>query len=317
MQTQGLLVLNKPTGLRSTHCVDIVRRAMLAAGSDIKVGHGGTLDSSASGVLVLLTGRATRLSSLVMQMPKAYDVTVRLGEETTTCDYTGEVTAVGDRSRIHAHEVESILPSFLGWRMQVPPEISAVHVDGKRAHRIKRGGGVPVIGARPVFIRRIVMTSQPSPGGTFDLSISCGKGTYVRSIVRDMGRSLGCGAHVAALRRSEIGPFTLERAFEATRLSVVDDLRSLADEVIRFIAPLEEITAFLPSYTIHEDDARLLSGLPVPLSSASRRTFGRFCEENAVCVVSKRALTVARIEDHRGLLSLVPSVNILKDEVTA
>ena len=311
-QTQGLLVLNKPLGVRSTHCVDVVRKTLLASGRNVKVGHGGTLDSSASGVLVLLIGRATRLSSLVMQMPKKYEVLVRLGAETSTCDYTGEVTAEGDRSIVARHDVDEVLPSFLGWQMQVPPEISAVHVGGERAHRIARGGGSPEIDARPVFVRRIVQTSGLSPAGDFTLSISCGKGTYVRSLVRDLGRRLGCGAHVAALKRTATGPFWLDRSFDPGSLLSAGNWKSGADELIQAMLPIEETTAFLPSYTPKDDgDDRLASGIALPLAETHRRTFGRFCAEDAACVVSSRAFTVARIDVVDGVPALVPTVNII------
>ena len=315
---QGLLVLNKPLGVRSTRCVDIVRKTLLASGRNVKVGHGGTLDSSASGVLVLLIGRATRLSSLVMQMPKQYEVLVRLGAETSTCDYTGEVTAEGDWSVVTRHDIEGALPAFFGWQMQVPPEISAVHVGGERAHRIKRGGGTPEIDARPVFVRRIAMTSELSPVGEFDLMISCGKGTYVRSVVRDLGHRLGCGAHVAALRRTVTGPFDLDRSFDPTSLLSADNWKSGADELIRAALPLEEITAFLPSYTPRdENDDRLERGISLPLANACRRTFGQFCPDDAAYVVSSHAFTVARAEVVDGEPTLVPAINILKEEIFA
>ena len=311
---QNLLVLNKPLGVRSTRCVDVVRKALQAVGRNVKVGHGGTLDSSASGVLVLLIGRATRLSSLVMQMPKSYEVLVRLGTETSTCDYTGEATGEGDWSTVAQSDIERALPSFLGWQMQVPPEISAVHVDGERAHRIARGGGTPEIEARPVFVRRIATISALSPAGEFGLSISCGKGTYVRSVVRDLGRRLGCGAHVAALKRTATGPFGLDRSFDPTSLLSADNWKSGTDELMRSTLPLEEIAAFLPSYTPRdESDDRLERGISLPLTEARRRTFGHFCPDETACVFTARAFTVARAEVVDGGPVLVPTVNILKN----
>lgn len=312
-QMQNLLILNKPLGVRSTRCVDVVRKTLLASGRNVKVGHGGTLDSSASGVLVLLIGRATRLSSLVMQMPKSYEVLVRLGSETSTCDYTGEVTAKGDWSTVTQPDIEGALPPFLGWQMQVPPEISAVHVDGERAHRIARGGGTPEIDARPVFVREIVATSNLSPVGEFTLSISCGKGTYVRSLVRDLGRRLGCGAHVAALKRTATGPFGLDRSFDPSPLLRGDNWNSCVGKLIQAMLPLEEIAAFLPSYTPQEEsDDRLERGIALPLAETRRLTFGSFCSDDAACVLSPRVFTVARIGLADGAPELLPTVNVLK-----
>ena len=195
---QGLLPVDKPLGLRSSRCVELVKAL---AGKGTKVGHGGTLDSSASGVLVLLLGGATRASGYVMSMPKTYRAVVRIGAETTTCDYTGQITGLGDFSRVKESDIDEVIPSFIGWRMQVPPEISAVHVNGRRAHRISRAGCKPEIPPRPVFVESIRREGVISDDRDVELLIRCGKGTYVRSIARDIGRRLGCMAHVAGLRR--------------------------------------------------------------------------------------------------------------------
>ena len=149
---QGFLPINKPVGMRSTGCVERIKRIL---GRGVKVGHGGTLDSTACGVLVLLLGGATRLSSLVMQMPKTYRTVIKLGSETTTCDYSGETTIFGDAGGVTDEDVDDVLPSFLGWRIQIPPEVSAVHVGGRRAYEIFHSGGSPDIKPRPVFIESV------------------------------------------------------------------------------------------------------------------------------------------------------------------
>ncbi|MDR2780453.1 MAG: tRNA pseudouridine(55) synthase TruB, partial [Synergistaceae bacterium] len=202
---QGLLPIDKPLGLRSSQCVELVKKL---TGGGAKVGHGGTLDSSASGMLVLLLGGATRASGYVMLMPKTYSAVVRLGAETTTCDYTGHITRLKDFRGVKESDIDEIVPSFIGWRMQTPPEISAVHVNGRRAHKISRAGGKPEIPPRPVFVESIRRDGAISGDGCVRLLIRCGKGTYVRSIARDIGRRLGCLAHVAALRRLSVGPFS-------------------------------------------------------------------------------------------------------------
>ncbi|MDR1508303.1 MAG: tRNA pseudouridine(55) synthase TruB, partial [Synergistaceae bacterium] len=159
---QGLLPIDKPVGLRSSHCVEQVKRL---TGKGVKVGHGGTLDSSASGVLVLLLGAATRASGYVMLMPKTYRAVIRLGAETTTCDYTGRITAIGDCRKVKESDIDEVIPSFIGWRMQTPPEISAVHVNGRRAHEISRAGGNPEISPRPVFVESIRRAGAVSDDG--------------------------------------------------------------------------------------------------------------------------------------------------------
>lgn len=313
MQSQGILVLNKPVGERSTRCVDFVRKTLRTQGGDVKVGHGGTLDSSASGVLVLLIGRATRLSSIVMQMPKSYKVTVQLGSETSTCDYTGDVISSAEWNGIEAPDVREALYSFLGWQMQVPPDISAVHVDGKRAHRISRAGGSPKIDAKPIFVKRIEMKSEISEAGTFELGIVCGKGTYVRSIVRDLGRMLGCGAFVVSLARESVGPFHMGRSLDMAAILPPDAGRQCGQELLDAILPPEEISKFLPRYSLKEDEGQKMTfGLSVPLSSAQRITFGSFCPSDTVCAVSGAAVTVAGIDIVDGIHMIVPQVNIVR-----
>ncbi|MCL2683818.1 MAG: tRNA pseudouridine(55) synthase TruB, partial [Synergistaceae bacterium] len=201
---QGFLPIDKPVGMRSAGCVELIKRIV----GRVKAGHGGTLDSTACGVIVLLLGGATRLSSLVMQMPKIYRAVLKLGTETTTCDYSGEGTISGDASGVTDEDVDAAIPSFMGWRMQVPPEVSAVHVGGRRAHEIFRSGGVPDIEPRPIFIESISRVENLSENHEVELLIRCGKGTYIRALARDMGRRLGCRAHIASLRREAVGPFS-------------------------------------------------------------------------------------------------------------
>jgi tRNA pseudouridine55 synthase len=203
----GLLLLNKPEGVRSTVCVAALRRALPGRQ---KVGHGGTLDSTAQGLLILLVGGATRASELVMGLPKIYDVEIRLGEERSTDDYSGEVSFSGPVPQDAAELAEVFLPSFLGTRLQVPPAVSAIHVNGVRAHALSRSGKEPVIQPRPVRVTDIRILSGPKEGNdTLKLRIRCSRGTYVRSVVRDLGRRLGCGAHVSSLVRTATGLFRL------------------------------------------------------------------------------------------------------------
>ena len=254
----GVLLLDKPEGIRSTVCVAALRRRL---GKGVKVGHGGTLDSTAEGLLVLLVGGATRTSDLVMGLPKVYDVRFRLGEERSTDDFSGDTVFSGPVPPDAAGRTASLLPSFLGTRLQTPPDISAVRVNGERAHRIARSGENPAISPRPVHISSIRLTEEDGVDRSFALRLRCRKGTYVRSIVRDIGRALGCGAYVLSLVRRSIGRFRQDEAL------AFDRLESGEADFSREIRPLSELAVQYYSYSCPPGtDADLLAGKTVSLS---------------------------------------------------
>jgi len=256
----GLLLLNKPEGVRSTVCVAALRRAL--PGKE-KVGHGGTLDSTAQGLLILLVGGATRASELVMGLQKTYDVEVRLGEERSTDDYSGEVCYSGPVPPDAGELAAGFLPSFLGTRLQVPPSVSAIHVNGVRAHTLSRSGKEPAIQPRPVRVTDIRILSGPEDT-TLKLRIRCSRGTYVRSIVRDLGRRLGCGAHVSSLVRTATGLFRLADAM------IFDELQRGSFSPEDRILPLSSLAAQYYGYSGEEETCRMLmAGKSAPLSAMS------------------------------------------------
>jgi tRNA pseudouridine(55) synthase len=182
----GVLLLDKPEGIRSTVCVAALRRRL---GKGVKVGHGGTLDSTAEGLLVLLVGGATRTSDLVMGLPKVYDVRFRLGEERSTDDFSGDTVFSGPVPQDAAGRIAALLPSFLGTRLQTPPDISAVRVNGKRAHRIARSGESPVISSRPVHISSIRLTGEEDEAALSPSAYGAGRvPTFGASSVTSAGR---------------------------------------------------------------------------------------------------------------------------------
>jgi tRNA pseudouridine(55) synthase len=299
----GFLILDKPVGARSSFCVERVRRAL---GRDVKVGHGGTLDSSASGILVLLVGGATRLSGLVTGMRKVYRASVRLGAETTTCDYAGETTRAVGWSSVTERDIDASFFSFLGWRMQTPPKVSAVHVDGRRAHEIYRSGGDPDIRPRPVFVAAIRRLSAVSADGVFEILVTCGKGTYVRSIARDIGRALGCGAHIAALRRERVGPFSLDEA-----IAPPEDFLFDGDRLAASILPVGTIARFLPCYAADASEAeRLRNGVRAPLRTMKRVSLGKFAPDGLVAVDAGTLFTIGRVDHSGSEIFVVPETNI-------
>jgi tRNA pseudouridine55 synthase len=206
----GLVVVDKPGGLTSHDVVSQVRRL---AGTR-KVGHAGTLDPMATGVLVLGINRATRLLGHLMLTEKAYDATIRLGVSTTTDDAEGEVTATASVAGLDETTVRAAAAEFVGELLQVPTAVSAIKVDGKRAYQRVREGEEVVLAARPVTVHELVVHEVRAADDVWDLDISvrCSSGTYVRAIARDLGARLGVGGHLTVLRRTSVGPFGLDLA---------------------------------------------------------------------------------------------------------
>jgi tRNA pseudouridine55 synthase len=202
----GLVVVDKPAGKTSHDVVSHVRRL---AGTR-KVGHAGTLDPMATGVLVLGLNRATRLLGHLTLEDKRYDATLRLGVTTTTDDAEGEIVETRATDGLSEEPVREVLAGLVGEIDQVPNAVSAVKVDGKRAYARVRAGEEVALPARRVTIRAIDITRVELPD--VDVSVHCSSGTYIRAIARDVGAALGVGGHLTALRRTAVGPFTLDRA---------------------------------------------------------------------------------------------------------
>jgi tRNA pseudouridine55 synthase len=209
----GILNINKPAGITSRRAVDHVAKLVRPE----KAGHAGTLDPLATGVLVVCVGKATRLIELVQEQPKSYHATFLLGRQSDTDDITGTVTEVPVAREVTRKEIESRLPEFVGRIEQVPPSFSAVHVDGRRAHERARAGQSVELSPRTVEVLRLQITRFAYP--ELELDIDCGSGTYVRSISRDLGQVLGCGAVMSALVRTRIGPYRIEDAVGLDQLT--------------------------------------------------------------------------------------------------
>ncbi|HYC25248.1 MAG TPA: tRNA pseudouridine(55) synthase TruB [Roseiarcus sp.] len=201
----GWICLDKPVGVTSTQAVAQLRWLYNAK----KAGHAGALDPLASGVLPLALGEATKTVAIVQDGVKLYRFTVKWGEETDTDDSEGRVTA-SSQVRPEPAAIEALLPQFTGVITQVPPVFSAIKIGGVRAYDLAREGESLVMKPREVVVHRLALTSSERDFGEFEAE--CGKGVYVRAIARDIGRALGCGGHVAALRRMRVGPFRIEDA---------------------------------------------------------------------------------------------------------
>ena len=208
----GLLVVDKPLGWSS---MDVVRKVRRAAGN-VKTGHAGTLDPLATGVVICCLGNGTKYVDQLMGLQKVYECVVDLTAFTNTDDREGEREEVDVAEAPSLEEVQAVLEQFVGDIEQVPPKFSAVHVDGKRAYKLARKGEDVEIEPRTVHVDAIELVAYEWPELT--LAIECGKGFYVRSLARDIGKALGTGGHLAKLRRTAIGDYTLEGAADAERL---------------------------------------------------------------------------------------------------
>ena len=220
----GLAVVDKPAGPTSHDVVAQLRRQLHTR----KIGHSGTLDPSATGVLLLGVGRVTRLLRFLTALGKSYVGEVVLGVETSTLDAAGEVTARHDMAGVTLDEVRTASRSFMGEIQQIPPMVSAVKVGGRRLHELARAGEVVERAPRPVTIGRIDVDSTGEPA-TFTVAVDCSSGTYVRVLAADLGRALGGVAHLRNLRRTAIGSFTLAEARPPDAVTAASTLLTPAD----------------------------------------------------------------------------------------
>jgi tRNA pseudouridine55 synthase len=241
----GLAVVDKAAGWTSH---DVVAKSRGLLGTR-KVGHAGTLDPDATGVLLLGVGRVTRLLRFLSPLGKHYEGVVVLGTETSTLDASGEVTALHDMTGITLAEVRAAAAEHLtGPILQVPPMVSALKVDGVRLHQLARQGIEVEREARPVTVHELTVDAVPGEPGAFTLAVHCSSGTYVRSLAADLGRALAGGAHLRALRRTAVGSFTLDEAVPLeglgpeSLLSPADAVRDLAGVTV------DEATAVSVSY---------------------------------------------------------------------
>ena len=248
----GWLILDKPLGLGSTQGVSAVKRALRTGGyAKVKVGHGGTLDPLASGVLPIALGEATKITGRMLDADKAYDFTIKFGEETDTLDAEGPVIAASD-VRPTLAEVEAVLGQFTGPIAQVPPAYSALKVDGQRAYDLARAGETVELKSRDVTIHALDLLDFDGESATFAACVS--KGTYIRSLARDIAYALGTVGHVTMLRRVKAGPFTLETAISLDKLDEAATGGGIAQLMLPLTAGLDDI----PALAVSPDDALAL-----------------------------------------------------------
>ncbi len=293
----GLLVVDKVKGMSS---FDVVRRVRGLAKTR-KVGHTGTLDPDATGVLPVAIGRCTKLSKYLTLDDKRYSFTMKLGAATTTDDSTGEVVRQAGFDHVTRADVEALVPRFVGHIEQVPPVYSAIKVDGERAYARARKGEDVQLEARTVRVDALEITGWDLPH--IEMEVRCGPGTYVRSLARDIGEALGSAAHTTAIHRSAVGPFTIDKAVSLQTLQEAEDIWEYV------LTPMEMVSS-LPRVPLDAEQTRRVGHgqrlvverqWPLDTAVAAHDEDGRLV---AVMIVEKREGNKSQLKPKRVLMPL-------------
>ena len=256
----GLIIVDKPAGLTSHDVVGRIRRLAHTR----RVGHAGTLDPMATGVLVVGVERATKLLNHLVLTDKTYSATIRLGQATSTDDAEGETVSDADASLLEPDQIAGEIGNLTGDIQQRPSSVSAIKVDGQRAYERVRAGAEVELAARPVTVSRFVQTAPAQHEGQFldlEVEVDCSSGTYIRALARDLGAALNVGGHLTRLCRTRVGPFTIEQALTLDRLAELDDPITLPLPVA--------IAKAMPTRNLTDDETRELS-------------FGRYIEARGI-----------------------------------
>ena len=284
----GWIIIDKPDGLSSNAVVGRVRRLTGAA----KVGHAGTLDPMATGVLPMALGEATKIVSYLMDGAKAYRFTVRWGEQRDTDDAEGEVVATSD-ARPAKEQILAVLGNFIGDIEQVPPVFSAIKIEGKRAYALARADQAPEMKPRTIHIEDLKLLSVVDADHAEFEAVS-GKGAYMRSLARDLGTALGTVGHIAQLRRIAVGPFDEKQAISLDKLESLRHSAPLSE----YLLPVETVLDDIPALALTETEARKLSqGQAIPvLPVASRSPLKNIGQGDVVRVMAEgRLVALAKI----------------------
>jgi len=291
----GWLIIDKPIGPTSARIVGAVKRALREGGyPQVKVGHGGTLDPLASGVLPIALGEATKLSGRMLDADKAYEFTIRFGVETDTLDAEGEAVAVS-AGRPGRGEIETALPRFTGAIEQVPPAYSALKIEGRRASDRARAGEAVEMKSRRTIVHSLDVAAAATDEVTLRARVS--KGTYIRSLARDLARALGTVGHVTMLRRVKAGPFTLELAISLDKLGEAAKRRTLEQHLLPLTAGLDDI----PALPVTPDQAGALR--------QGRKLIG-IAAQPGLHLATDQDVPVALVELSEGELRVVRGFNL-------
>lgn len=300
----GWLILDKPVGPTSNGCVGRIKYVTKAQ----KVGHGGTLDPLASGVLPIALGEATKTVQWVMDGEKTYEFTVRWGEATNTDDAEGDVTKTSAHRPTEA-DIKTALPAFTGDVQQTPPAYSAIKIDGERAYAKARRDETVALAPRTVTIYAITLLEIPDPDHAV-FEVRCGKGTYVRALARDLALHLGTVGHIRRLRRTAVGPFTLERAVSLEAFDTVEE-DNAASLLSQYLLSVETALDDIPALALTEQEARKLkNGQGIPILPVAQRAALRDISQGDVVQVTAGGTLVALARIAGGEIRPVRVMNL-------
>ena len=281
----GIIIIDKPTGWTSHDVVAKLRGILKTK----RIGHGGTLDPMATGVLPVFAGRATRAAEFCENAEKEYIAGLRLGLVTDTQDVTGNTLSKSDAS-FALEDINAVIPQFLGAQKQVPPMYSAIKIDGKKLYEIARRGGEIQRPARDIFISEIELLGGNE--NEFSLRIACSKGTYIRTLCHDFGAALGCGGTMSSLRRIRAGAFTIEMARTLDELLAAVSGGRIDSDII----PVDTIFSGYPAIELNEADSRRCrNGAPCRLDGASDGTYRFYGTDNEFIALCEVRSSVTRI----------------------
>ena len=282
--TDGLVIVDKPAGWTSHDVVGRMRRLAHTR----KVGHAGTLDPMATGVLVVGVGKATRLLTHLVLTDKEYTATVRLGQATVTDDADGDVVSSASAAGLTDETVRTAMSAFFGEIAQVPSSVSAIKVDGRRSYERVRAGDAVELAARAVTVARFEALDLRRAGDLLDVdvAVTCSSGTYVRALARDLGAALSVGGHLTALRRTRVGPFTVDQA------RTLDELTALDDPVTLPLA--DAVRASMPVRIVDADEVRALSYGQALAARNEARVHGAVSADGTVVALLRETDGVAR-----------------------
>lgn len=282
----GILNINKATGMTSHDVVGKVRKLL----KQKRVGHAGTLDPAASGVLPICVGQGTRVAEYLSESGKAYQASITFGIETDTYDAEGTITRSTDASHLTLEHIQAALTNFLGPQMQMPPRYSAIKLQGQPAYKRTRAGEEVTLEPRPITITRLVILSWQAP--VLTLAVECSKGTYIRSLAHDLGERLGVGAHLSGLIRTRSGPFLLSDSITLDQLA-----ESIENATVgQYVHPTDSALLTYPAITLDEiTTERVLHGNTFHHDIAEQATMSRVYDVNG------RFLAIAEWNEEKGM----------------
>lgn len=288
----GILLLDKPIGLTSNGVLQRVKRLFNAK----KAGHTGSLDPIATGMLPLCFGEATKFSQFLLDSDKTYEVTAKLGEQTNTGDSEGEIIATRSIEHVTLESIQAVIPNFIGTIAQVPPMFSAIKFQGKPLYELARRGIEIERKARNVTIFTLELLTFKHDLATF--RVHCSKGTYVRTLIEDIGNQLGCGAHVVALRRTSVSPYG------DTRMFTLEELEALAKQdpaaLTACLLSVQTAVSVFPAVKLNSDASFYLRmGQPVRTPLPSNTTLVRLISDDAKFLGMGEVLSDGRVKPHR------------------